>query len=479
MKRSTLMKYAVCLCYALTFSVYANSPFSNIDINETNLVDKPYFQISADFSSDFVRPDGSQGYFTVPITALVPRGKCNNTAIIDVVNSVLFEFPITPLGYTPLNFAQLFLGEDIISGRSTGQSFTYFGIQWNKNVIDHISNGYMERGTDGYIVLQAFSEAIRKGKLTKHLPSIRACKIHQTIGFGWSQTGKLLADMLTMELNGKPSDPIFDGLFLGVAGGICRSLQDADFPWLYRDCTEPPKKHVPTVAFNTQSEIELSLGRGALRQPSESLTIYDYAGLAHIDANFLPFDILFGGLGLDFKQNPISVVPAVRASFWNLYLQVKHGVTPAKSRLMHSSPVHAAPVSFLDLRNDATAMSWSGGDIYTADENGDGNADRGIRLPHMSTTFEQSLLTSVGGPLGKYGGIDFTYAGGGGIFFANGGTFEPFSSEELAQRYPNKEDYVNKVRSAVIYLVLNRYLLAEDGVQLVEEAESLSMSHWD
>lgn len=479
MKVSTFVQYIVCLCCFLTFSAYASSPFTNIDINETNLAEKPYFQISADFSSDFVRPDGTQGHFTVPITALVPRGKCNNTAIIDVVNSVLFEFPLTPLGYTPLNFAQLFLGEYIISGRSTGQSFTYFAVQWNKSVVDQLPSGYMERGTDGYIVLQAFSKAIRKGKLAKHLPIKRACKIHQTIGFGWSQTGKLLADMLTMELNGKPSEPIFDGLFLGVAGGICRSLQDAYFPWLYRDCKEPPKKHVPTVAFNTQSEIELSLGSGALRQPSDSLTIYDYAGLAHIDAHFLPFDSVFGGLGLDFKQNPISVIPAVRASFWNLFLQVKHGVTPAQSQLMYASFVHTAPVSFLDLRNDITAMSWSGGDVYTADENGDGSADGGIRLPHMSRTFEQSVLTSGGGPLGKYGGIDFSYAGGEGIFFANGGTFEPFSPEDLAQRYPNKEDYVNKVRSAVIHLVLSRYLLAEDGIQLVEEAESLYLPHWD
>ncbi|SEF49673.1 alpha/beta hydrolase domain-containing protein [Vibrio hangzhouensis] len=479
MKLTNLIKILSYLTWFVSAAVFANSTFSNVATTDTSLANKAYIEVTADFSGSFVRSDRSRGSFTVPVTALFPKGKCNNTAVIDVVNSVLFEFPITPLGYTPLYFARMFLGDDVLSGRNNDAGFTYYSVQWNKSVIDYEGSGHLEQATDGYIVLEELSKAVRQTKLEKYLSAKPGCKIQHTIGFGWSQSGKLLADMLTSELNGKRGTPIFDGLFLGVAGGICRSLQDTTFPWAYHNCSEPPEKHVPTIAFNTQSEIELSIGSGALRAPSEYLSVYEYAGLAHIDANFLPFDIVFGGFGFEFKQNPVSVVPAVRASFWNLYLQVKYGMSPAPSQLMYSSFVDTPAVSFLDLRNDPAAMSWSGGDVYTADQDGDGSAEGGIRLPHMSTVLNVGSPVAIGAPLGDYGGIDFNYAGGGGIFFANGGTFDPYSAEELALRYPTKDDYMMKVRSAVVYLVLSRYLLLEDGMKMVEEADSVALPHWD
>jgi hypothetical protein len=260
------------LCFLLTANAFAASPFSNVETTETLLVDKPYYQVTANFSGTFIRNDGTHGAFAVPVTALIPKGKCYNTAIIDVVNSVLFEFPKTPLEYTPLYFAKMFLGDDIISGRNSDSGFTYYSVQWNKSVLDYELNGDLERATDGSIVLRELSKAVRQPKLANRLSPKPACKIKHTIGFGWSQSGKSLADILTSDLNGKEGTPIFDGLFLGVAGGICRSLQDTPFPWVYHDCAEPPQQHVPTVAFNTQSEIELSFGSGALRTPSEFLS---------------------------------------------------------------------------------------------------------------------------------------------------------------------------------------------------------------
>ncbi|MDF2155123.1 alpha/beta hydrolase domain-containing protein [Vibrio sp. CAU 1672] len=474
MQVPAITKFIIILSVLFALPAYANPVLSNVDIEPVSLAGKPYYRINADFLSDFKRSDRSRGEFSVPFSALVPQGSCNNTVIVDVVNSVLFEFPVTPLGHITLNLAQQFLGETFIAGRGGDDGFIYVAAQWNKSVTDVLANGQIERSTDGYHVFDQLSQALRKGLLYKYLPSASRCKVDLLLAFGWSQTGKLLAGILTDDLNGKPSQPMFDGLFLGVAGGICRALRDGEFPWSYHYCTEPPQHHVPTVAFNTQSEVELALGEGALRQPSGILAIYDYAGLAHIDAQFLPFAAIFSGF--EFRQNPVSVIPAVRASFWNLYLQVKYGVPAAESQLMDAVPVATEPVVFLDSRFDPSLKSWSGGKVYTADQDGDGVAEGGVRLPHIPTRVNDQV--SIGAPLGTYGGIDFNYAGGGGIFFANGGTFEPYSPEQLAELYPTKEDYLFKVTSSVLYSVLQGYLLMEDGLQMIEQADAKEMPHW-
>ncbi|MDG3086347.1 alpha/beta hydrolase domain-containing protein [Vibrio hannami] len=479
MNASPIFRLLALLIYLAGFSAHANTSFSNVDIESISLSGKPYYQIEADLSADFVRSDNSHGAFSVPISMLVPQDRCNQTAIVDVVNSVLFEFPETALGHTPINFARLFLGDDFISGRQHNKGFSYVAVQWNKSVTDESGTGHIERGTDGYIILETLTEAMRDNLIQEYLPSKNHCKTRHVIGFGWSQTGKLLAEMLTEERNGTSDKPVFDGLFLGVAGGICRSMEDSSYPWSYHNCDEPPVSHVPVVAFNTQSEVELAFGSGALRTPSHDLAIYDYAGLAHIDARFLPFDFVFADLGLEFQQNPVSVIPGVRASFWNLYLWVRYHISPAESQLLHSAMTDLDSVSFLDIRGDASLASWSGGDIYSTDIDQDDVADSGIRLPHMASTIGEHQQYNVGAPLGVYGGIDFNYAGGPGIFFANGGTFQPYSEEELAQLYPTKEEYMNKVRGAAYYLVFQRYLLPEDARTIIEEANQLQMSHWE
>lgn len=89
-------------------------------------------------------------------------------------------------------------------------------------------------------------------------------------------------------------------------------------------------------------------------------------------------------------------------------------------------------------------------------------------MPHMPTTTNGGQV--VGAPLGLYGGIDFRFAGGAGIFFANGGSFAPFSEAELETLYPSHGTYVRRVVTAVTRLVLDRYLLLEDGLALIEVA---------
>ena len=464
------MRNQVTAALAIWLSVLTAETLAvNFEPAEVDLIDvagSPYLRGSGTFSGEFQREDGSWAYFAVPATKLSPIGKCNETAIVDVVNSVTFEFPATAeLGHIVIPAARVFLGDDLIAGRRTGKGFTYLAVQWNKLVTDETATGSIVQGTDGYAILAAAAEHLRDQGLDD---GSTRCRIEYVLGFGWSQTGKLLAHMLTDRSNSGPWGQIFDGMFLGVAGGRCRSLTDEAFPWSYHNCGEPPRDHVPVVAYNTQSEIELSLGNGALRTPSEDLHIYDMAGISHIDAQFLPFATIFADLaasaGFEFMQNPVSVIPGVRATFWALYQQVAHAKRPPQSQLLTVRSVDVPPVSFIDRRGDASLLSWSGGVVHSADADGDGVADGGVRMPHMPTVFRNGR--TIGGPLGTYGGIDFFFADEAGIFFANGGTFNSFSNEEISALYPRHWTYSRRVRKAVNHLVARRYLLPEDGREM-------------
>ncbi len=463
----------VILLWLLVASQSTGATFVPSAIEQLELNGTQYQSAIGSVVGSFERSDGTLGFFDVSAQALIPIENCNGTAIVDVVNSVLFEFPATDeLGHLVLPLGRIFLGDDLIAGRGTGSGFTYLSVQWNKLVTDEAGAGMIERGTDGWEVLAQTADMLRDDNFSP------ACDVQHVLGFGWSQTGKLLAEMLTSGGNQRTVGPVFDGLYLGVAGGRCRTLTDDAFPWAYANCAEPPADHVPTVAFNTESEIQLAFGDGSLRTPSESLSVYDYAGLAHIDAGFLPFAAIFAdlanSLGIEFMQNPVSVGPGVRATFWALYEQVAENAAPPESRLMSALPTNDAPVQFLDRRGDPGLLTWSGGAVYTADVDGDGTSDGGVRMPHMPTLTMGGK--QVGAPLGTYGGVDFGFAGGPGIFFANGGTFTPFSDDELQALYTNRGSYASRVQRSALALMRDGYLLPEDGMAIIQEAyESLDV----
>ena len=52
-----------------------------------------------------------------------------------------------------------------------------------------------------------------------------------------------------------------------------------------------------------------------------------------------------------------------------------------------------------------------------------------------------------------------------------GGTFTPFSQQELAARYPSREVYVARVEKAAAALLADRFLLPEDYEAYVRAAK--------
>jgi hypothetical protein len=64
--------------------------------------------------------------------------------------------------------------------------------------------------------------------------------------------------------------------------------------------------------------------------------------------------------------------------------------------------------------------------------------------------------------LGVYRGLDPDYLEPLNVFALLGGTFAPFSAQELTARYPSQEAYVQLVRTAAAALLADRFLLQED-----------------
>ena len=68
----------------------------------------------------------------------------------------------------------------------------------------------------------------------------------------------------------------------------------------------------------------------------------------------------------------------------------------------------------------------------------------------------------AGAPLGVYRGLDPDYKDHVNYYAWIGGSFEPFSAEELKTRYPDRDTYVDLVQKAAAALLADRFILEED-----------------
>jgi hypothetical protein len=76
----------------------------------------------------------------------------------------------------------------------------------------------------------------------------------------------------------------------------------------------------------------------------------------------------------------------------------------------------------------------------------------------------------AGAPTGVYGGTDATLCPSGNLGLAFGGTYTPFSDEELARRYPTEDVYLELVTRAADQLLHDEYILQEDRDLYIIEA---------
>jgi hypothetical protein len=95
----------------------------------------------------------------------------------------------------------------------------------------------------------------------------------------------------------------------------------------------------------------------------------------------------------------------------------------------------------------------------------DGNALGGLRLPHMLSEDGEA-----GAPRGRYTGFALNWIDEN-PYFAIAGTFEAFSPDRLAELYPTKQAYIDRVAAAAWSFAKRGYILQEDAEAYIEAAE--------
>jgi hypothetical protein len=353
--------------------------------------------------------------------------------------------------------------------------------------------------------------------------------IDHVLGFGTSQSGRVLRDFLWQDFNRDVTGQrVFDGLFIDAAGSrksfvnvpfgqpgrFSRQHEDHSypgdqFPFTYADRPDTSSGRVDGIlrastasqtcpkVVHTDSSSEYWQARAALVTSDEDGTAIDIPESVRV---YLYASVQHGGPAAratpicHYPINPLNDTPLHRALLVALEEWVTRNVAPPDSRIPRVADGTLVPISRVVQAfpaipdcsvprsgNELTAWDYStlppretGGRRYVPlvpSTDADGNDLAGIRLPAISV------------PIGTYTGWNIRRDGyAPGQLASVRGSFFPFSATRadrqakgdprpsIEERYPSRDAYVYAVSDATAALCADRLLLEEDAVRLIAEA---------
>jgi Alpha/beta hydrolase domain len=423
---------------------------------------RQYLWVTAMMEGTVKRGSGKTGQYRVPVVLMYPDRNPNGFGFVDVVNSAAFL--VYKEGEAPGGKRSVYyVGDIIFSDYLRREGFTYIAVQWSRLVTYVLGADYgvIEDGRDGYEILKDASRFLRQPSALEGVVPFRPPAVGRVIGFGQSQTARLLREVVRSGQNREKGGALlFDGILAGVGAGSCWILDNDDTPRLgpgptnpwfstTMPCGEPLPADGKFIAIESESDV--SGGTDAIphkgyltRHQTPSYRQYELAGVAHIPPDIIDLRLMGAP-----KQNPVSFRPVFKAMLRNLVEWIVAGTAPPEPR-------------YLAGEADSTGRFH-----FTTDA--DGNVMGGVRLPHMTTVLPSG--ERAGAPLGVYGGLDPAYLEPFNLFAWLGGPFTPFSDEDLATRYPSREAYVQLVRTAAAALLADRFLLQEDADAYLQAAK--------
>jgi hypothetical protein len=317
-------------------------------------------------------------------------------------------------------------------------------------------------------------------------PNPLAGAVSRTIAVGKSQDGRFLKTFLLQGFNAARGRRVFDGMHVFVsAAGLLPILQtgtgpessangaptfaNPEFPGVndgpltigeivatVEARGEVPPKMVLISSTSDYYSLRASLGRtgatGTADRPiPQNVRMYDIAGASHA---ILP--------RANCKMTPARLdwAPVSRATLLRLDAWVAVNTEPPASELMPLEPAVAQPPALRAPAKLAEAV------IQVPKLDADGNALGGVRLPDLAV------------PLGTHGGQNVPDT----FICSLVGSYTPFAATKaqreaagdsrpsVAERYRNRDDYVNRVRVAARDLVGRGFLLPEDADIIVQTA---------
>ena len=384
----------------------------------------------------------------------------------------------------------------------------------------------------GFAAIRDIVSFLRHATKANPLAPQERPRIRHALGFGISQSGRVLRDFVHLGFNQDlMGRQVFDGILPVVAGSrrTCVNWQfaqagrysrqhedhsygDDQFPFSYPTLSDPisgrragilrqardagvcPKVlHLDTESdfWQARSSLVVTDPSGADIPMPDEVRVYTVSGVPHA-----PFRTLTKPV-MQLPGNRLGYGAFMRALLVALFEWVAHGTTPPDSRFPSRAagtlvPLAEARATFprlpgvnfpivlneLRLRDHSVeppseSMPYP---VFVQSTDADGNANGGIRHP---------LLTA---PLATHAGWSLRASGyGKGDLFTIQGSMIPFAAIEaerqrandprpsLETRYASRDAWAARLAAAVDRLVGERLLLAEDGDRLAAAARET----WD
>jgi hypothetical protein len=356
--------------------------------------------------------------------------------------------------------------------------------------------------------------------------------IRRALGFGISQSGRVLRDLVHLGFNQDLAGrQVFDGILPVVAGSrrTCINWQfaqagrysrqhedhsygDDQFPFSYPTLADPISGRTGGIlqrardagvcpkVLHLDTESDLWQARSSLIATNtsgndlampEEVRIYAVSGVPHAPFRPLPRPVM------QLPGNPLGYGAFMRALLVALFEWVEHGTAPPDSRFPSRAAGTLVPlaearqafprlpgVNFPNVLNELRLRDHSvepprestAYPVFVQAMDADGNALGGIRHPLLAA------------PLATYVGWSLRASGyGEGDLFTIQGSMIPFAQTEtersrtddprpsLESRYASREAWAARLTEAVGRLVAERLLLAEDGERLTTAAHE----SWD
>jgi PKD repeat protein/sugar lactone lactonase YvrE len=397
---------------------------------------KPYLEIKGTMLGTVVRPDLTTGDYAVPITLDYPADPAdgNGFGIVEPLHQSLLRQAIATIGADSL----------------FGNGYVYAVMAWDKT--DTNTNVVVAQLSDAWQILRDAASLLRQpGGLYQNLTVPAPSAVPTIIAFGLSRSGLLLRGFVA---SGRNADLVFDGLLITEAGAVCLNLDGAGRNYVV--CQHPLPADGRIIAVNTEYDVERSQGwlaRPDPAVPTPNFRLYELAGVPHIDKSVLDFT----SIGAT-RQNPASPGPVFRAMLAHLRAWITAGDEPPPSVVM---PGEVGDLPAGDLVVPAVTACQSAVPpcpIFYFVRDGHGNAEGGVRLPHMVA------------PLGTYTGVETNFAAVAPPTsintnkVADGGTFTPFNQATLNALYPHPGDYASAVAVAANDARQAGWILTEDAL---------------
>jgi len=435
-------------------SVQVSGPdLVTIDFSEPFDEVSGYTYVEATMHGTVERDDGSEGNYAVPMILIYPNDGGNGVGVVDWPASGYYGLT----GYTdPDESMTIDMARLTTDGYLFENGYTYASVQWSKAVTElfadiepgddanHLVRGTIEDGRDAFHILRDAAGFLRDPGAFDGADA--PSPVNTVLSFGFSHTAGLQLEFLRQGENLDNGVPVYDGHLRSFMGAYCE-VPNNDPPGFStaEPCFDLPSGQEPMITLVPQTDLKVLFAAYSRNPDDPNWRQYELAGVSHLPTPILELPVS----DPEVQQNPIDPRPVFRAVFRNLTLWVTEGIAAPPSKFIEG-----------EITGDLVF------DQFHPSLDDDGNVLGGLRLPHM----EQDVNGKVAGaPLGIYSGLNMAGFPDD-VFLVLSGTFTPFSDERLAELYPNRGAYVNRVTRAAGHLRQQGYILQEDKNAYVREA---------